>query len=153
MFADDASAALDDKSKNPVWLELVRRAGGPTLGIGRRMLYVALQVAAHDKRITDQAWRGLDAGRKELLLPLATDDRLREGAQHVSKFNLSQANTRHYVAEVLKSSGKPRQVRLTAQRLSSKVEKLRTPRRRRDAEAVGGAPKRARARRAREGAG
>lgn len=126
VFANDAAAALDDKSKNPVWLELVRRAGGPSLRIGRRMLYVAVQVAAHDKRITDQAWRGLDAGRKELLLPLVSEDRLREGAQHVSKFNLSQANTRHYVTEVLKSEGKARGVRLTAPRLLSRVQKLRT---------------------------
>jgi hypothetical protein len=49
------------------------------------MLYVALQLAAYDKRITDQTWRGLDTGRKELLLPLAEDRRLRDAAQHVSR--------------------------------------------------------------------
>jgi hypothetical protein len=70
VFDDDASAALDDKSHNPVWLELVRRAGGPTLSLSRRMLYVALQLAAHDKQITDQAWQRLDAVRKEILLPI-----------------------------------------------------------------------------------
>jgi hypothetical protein len=64
VFDNDASAALDDKGHNPVWLELVRRAGGPTLALSRRMLYVALQVAAHDKQITDQSWQRLDAGRK-----------------------------------------------------------------------------------------
>ncbi len=46
IFKNDAAAALDDRSTNPIWLELVRRAGGPTLRIGRRMLYVALQLAA-----------------------------------------------------------------------------------------------------------
>jgi hypothetical protein len=60
VFGSDASAALDDKSHNPVWLELMRRAGGPTLPLSRRMLYVALQLASHDKQITDQSWRGLD---------------------------------------------------------------------------------------------
>ena len=72
VFRDDASAALDEKTKNPVWVGLVRRAGGPTLRVSRRVLYVAVAIAANDRRITDQAWRGLDGGRKELLLPLRT---------------------------------------------------------------------------------
>jgi hypothetical protein len=65
VFDDDTTAALDGKSKNPVWLELVRRAGGPTLRVSRHLLYVAITIAANDKRITDQAWRGLDGARKE----------------------------------------------------------------------------------------
>jgi hypothetical protein len=125
VFANDPSAALDDKSGNPVWRELVRRAGGPTLRIGRRMLYVALQLAARDKRIADTTWRGLDAGRKELLLPLGDDTRLRDAAQHVSKFNLTQASTRQYVSGLLESSGRPRAVRLTVPRLVGQVKKLR----------------------------
>jgi hypothetical protein len=125
VFHDDASAALDDKSSNAVWRELVRRAGGPTLRIGRRMLYVALQLAARDKRIADTTWRGLDAGRKELLLPLGDDARLRDAAQHVAKFNLTQASTRQYVSGLLESGGKPRAVRLTVPRLVGHVQKLR----------------------------
>lgn len=136
VFKNDAAAALDDKSRNPVWLELVRRAGGPSLRISSKTLYVALQVAAHDKRIGDQAWRGLDAGRKELLLPLATEDRLREAAQHVAKWNLSQSKTRHYVTELMKSDGRSRGVRLTAPRLVARVQTLRT--------ALGGAANRKR---------
>jgi hypothetical protein len=126
IFKDDASAALNEKSKNRVWLDLVRRAGGPTLRIGRRMLYVALDLAAHDKRITDQAWQNLDAGRKELLLPLGDDGRLREAAHHVSKWNLTQKKTRQYVAEALKGTGRSREVRLTVPRLVSRVRTLRT---------------------------
>jgi len=125
VFADDASAAIDEKTKNPVWVELVRRAGGPTLGISRHLLYVSLQLAAHDKRITDQAWRGLDSGRKEILLPLRTDDRLREAAQHVAKFKLTQAKTREYVSETLSEDGRSRQVRLTAPLLAARVRTLR----------------------------
>lgn len=87
VFDNDATVALDEKTKHPVWLELVRRAGGPTLRIGRRMLYVALQVAANDKRITDDTWRRLDAGRKEILLPLDDPRSLRDAAEHVSKFS------------------------------------------------------------------
>ena len=125
IFGGDAAAALDDKSSNVVWRELVRRAGGPTLRIGRRMLYVALQLAARDKRIADTTWRGLDAGRKELLLPLGDDARLREAAQHVAKFNLTQANTRQYVSGLLAATGRARAVRLTMPRLVGHVQKLR----------------------------
>lgn len=125
VFKDDAGEAIDPKTKNPVFRELVRRAGGPTLKISRHMLYVALQLAARDKRIADQSWQGLDAGRKELLLPLGRDDRLREGAQHVSKFNLTHASTREYVAEVLRGDGRPPAVRLTVPRLVQRVQKLR----------------------------
>ena len=36
IFGDDTGEALDRRTKNPVWLELVRRAGGPTLRVSRR---------------------------------------------------------------------------------------------------------------------
>lgn len=126
VFANDAAAALDLRADNPVWLELVRRAGGPTLSISRRLLYVSLHLAARDRRITDQAWRGLDAGRKELLLPLADDERLREAAQHVAKFNLTQPKTRAFVSELLRTQGRPPVARVTAPRLVAQVKKLRT---------------------------
>lgn len=42
VFGGDTSAALDANGKNPVWQELVRRAGGPTLSV---------RIAANDKRI------------------------------------------------------------------------------------------------------
>jgi hypothetical protein len=125
VFDDDASAALDLKSKNPVWTELVRRAGGPSLRVSRKTLYVAVSLAALDKRIGDQSWRGLDSGRKELLLPLGTPERLREAAKHVSRFNLTQPDTRAYVTALLKEQGKERQVRLTAPRLVSRMRTLR----------------------------
>lgn len=125
IFDDDAAAALDNRGNKSVWRELVRRAGGPTLRISRRMLFVALQVAARDKRIADSTWRGLDAGRKELLLPLGEDGRLREAAQHVAKFNLTQAGTREYVRGLLAQEGKAPAVRLTVPRLVGKVEKLK----------------------------
>ncbi|CAN5459543.1 hypothetical protein BH09MYX1_BH09MYX1_66880 [soil metagenome] len=54
VFANDASAALDERTKNPVWTELVRRAGGPTLRVSMRTLYIELRLAAYDHRITDQ---------------------------------------------------------------------------------------------------
>ena len=123
VFGNDAAAALDDRTKNPVWMELVRRSGGPTLRIGQRMLYIAVRLAAYDKRITDQTWRGLDAGRKEILLPLREDRRLRDAAQHVTKFNLTQNKTRTYVGALLAKDGEGR-VRLTAPLLMVRMKKI-----------------------------
>ena len=125
IFHDDAAAALDMSTKNAVFRELVRRAGGPTLKISRHMLYVSVQLAARDKRIADQSWQNLDAGRKELLLPLGTDDRVRQGAQHVSKFNLTHTSTKQYVAEALREGGRAPVVRLTVPRLVQRVQRLR----------------------------
>ncbi len=124
VFANDASSALDDKTKNTVWTELVRRAGGPTLRVGKRTLYVALRLAAYDHRITDQTWRELDAGRKERLLPLHDERRLREAAQHVTKFKLTQVKTEAYVNSLLAESGKSRDVRLTGPVLMGRMKKL-----------------------------
>ena len=125
VFANDAAAALDDRTHNPIWLELVRRAGGPTLRVSPKVLYVALRLAAYDKRITDQTWRGLDSGRKELLLPLREDRRLRDAADHVSKFNLTQTKTRAYVGELLSQTGETPQLRLTGPVLMGRMKKIR----------------------------
>jgi len=125
VFDNDSANALDEKTKNPIWLELVRRAGGPSLRIGRRMLYVSLQVAAYDKRINDESWRRLDAGRKEILLPLDDERLLREAAQHVTAFKLTQTKTRDYVSELLAKEGGTRQVRITAPVLIGRMRKLR----------------------------
>ena len=125
VFADDARAALEDRSDNAVWLELRRRAGGPSLAMSDRMLYVALHLAARDKRIADQAWRGLDAGRKELLLPLGEDDAIREAAHHVARFNLSQPNTRAYVRSLLTKTGRAPALRLTAPRFIARLRGIR----------------------------
>lgn len=125
VFQNDTAAALDEKTRNPIWQELVRRAGGPTLRINRKMLYISVRLAAYDKRISDQTWRGLDAGRKELLLPLREERRLREAAQHVSKFNLTQTKTTEYVNELLAEDGEAPTLRLTAPLLMGRMKKIR----------------------------
>ncbi len=124
VFDNDASEALDNARGNPVWESMIARAGGPTLRLSTRMLSVALHVAAWDKRINDEAWRGLDLGRKELLLPLGDDARLREAAQHVSTLKLTQRATRDFVGTLLAQTG-GRAVRLTAPRLSARVRRFR----------------------------
>ncbi len=125
IFDDDTTEALDRRTKNPVWLELVRRAGGPTLRLSRHMLYVALGMAAWDKRIHDSAFRSLDAGRKELLLPLGDARKLKDAAIHVSKLDLTQTDTRQYVTQLMSEDGKSRQVRWSGKQLATKARKMR----------------------------
>lgn len=125
VFHDDARAALDDKRSNPVWRVLLERAGGPTLRLDKRFLYVSLAIAAHDKRIQDDAWRLLEPGRKELLLPLHDEAAMREGAQHVVRMKLSQRATRAYVRGRLAAKGAPATVRVTASGFRAQVLKFR----------------------------
>jgi hypothetical protein len=132
VFDNDAKKALDEWGRNPVWLELVRRAGGPSLGVSRTVLYAALRLAANDKRLTDQAWQRLDVGRKQLLLPLREVPKLRQAAQHVMKWNLTQAKTREYVTQLRAEDGKKPIARLTRAGLVGRVRKMR--------ESLGGAP-------------
>jgi hypothetical protein len=58
VFSGGTTAALDAKSKNPVWRELLRRAGGPTL-----------------RWLVGGPWSDLDYARTELLLPLGSGPR------------------------------------------------------------------------------
>jgi hypothetical protein len=126
VFGGDTSAALDPKSQNPIWMELVRRAGGPTLHVSTRFLYVALRISAYDKRITDESWRLLDVGRKELLLPLVDVTALREAARHVIKFDLTHKMVQAYVNGQLAEQGDTRAVRWTAPQMQKQLEKLHT---------------------------
>ena len=126
IFNDDASAALDGKRSNPVWHELVRRAGGPTLHLSRKLLYVAIQIAAHDKRINDEAWRKLEPGRKELLLPIGDERVMREAAQRVLAAKMTHRATRAYVQtlrEEFATSEAPS--RITPKSLLSRLRGLR----------------------------
>jgi hypothetical protein len=125
VFDNDAAAAIAHRGANPVWCELRRRAGGPTLHLSERLLYVALLIAAHDKRITDENWRNLEPGRKALLLPLREVDALREAAQHVSALKLSHHATRTYVDSLLEARGRDRKPRFTAASLTRKVRSFR----------------------------
>lgn len=125
VFAGDATQALDPRNKSSVWLDLTRRAGGPTLPIDRYTLSVALRLAAWDKRIADGAWRGLDVFRRELLLPLGDASVMREAAQHVADLKLTHGQTRTYVTALLHEQGKRRQVRVTSRSIVSRVRAFR----------------------------
>ncbi len=122
IFDDDAAAALDTKSENPLWVALLARAGGPTLRISRKVLYVAVEIAARDKRINDDIWRGLEPGRKELLLPLADEAKMRKAAKHVVEMKLSQDKTREYVTELRAADGDAPKLRVTLKRVASRVQ-------------------------------
>ncbi|MFM7299435.1 MAG: hypothetical protein ACKO4Q_19705 [Planctomycetota bacterium] len=125
VFDDDASAALEGRSTNAVWVDLVRRAGGPTLRLNKKLLYVALHIAARDKRITDESWRNLEPGRKALLLPLGDEGLMRGAARHVTSLKLTQRATRKYVTSLLAERGEARAVRVTAPRVTAQVRQFR----------------------------
>jgi hypothetical protein len=125
VFDDDAAAALDDRRLNPVWSDLLARAGGPTLRLSPRLLYVALHIAARDKRITDEAWRALEPGRKQMLLPLGDEGLMREAAQHVTAMKLSQRATHAYVTALLAARGEGRKARVTAPRMAAQLRRFR----------------------------
>jgi len=126
VFGGNPSEALDPKTRNAVWLALVRRAGGPKLPMSSRMLSVALRIAAWDRCIDDVTWRSLDAGRKELLLPLHDAELLARAAHHVSKFDLTHAKTTEYLAELRAAEGRRPVSRMTAPILIARIKRFRT---------------------------
>lgn len=125
VFADDAAAALSARHGNRIWTALLARAGGPTLRVSERVLYVALHIAARDKRINDEAWRALEPGRKELLLPLEDEAMMRKAARHVTSMKLTQRATRAYVRALLAERGTPRALRLTPPRIAAQLRGFR----------------------------
>ncbi|CAN5721219.1 hypothetical protein BH09MYX1_BH09MYX1_00650 [soil metagenome] len=125
VFAHDVSAALERKSKNLIWVELLRHTEGPAPRFNRRMLYVALTIAAWDEQLRNTAFHSLDLARKVLLLPLADEKKLKNAASHVAKLDLTQADTRDYVTQLLAQAGKSRQVRITGKGLAVRAMKLR----------------------------
>ena len=124
VFGDDASQALAGRDRNPVWRSLVERAGGPSLRISVKLLEVAVRIAAHDKRINDDAWRLLEPGRKELLLPLRDEGSMREAAQRVVAMKMSHRATRRFVRERLEGAGRASAPRTTPKRLGRDLAKL-----------------------------
>lgn len=116
VFGDDAAAALEARNENPIWRGLMERAGGPTLRVSERFIEVAVRIAAYDRRINDDSWRLLEPGRKELLLPLAQEDTMREAAKRVVAMKMSQDATRALVRQTLKAQGKKVAVRATPKR-------------------------------------
>lgn len=122
VFADDARAALERRRDNAIWRELLARAGGPTLRLSPRFMHVAITIAAHDKRITDDSWRLLEPARKQLLLPLGDEAAMREAAQHVVKMKLSHRATSVFVRG-LREASKPRA--LTKKQIGARIRAFR----------------------------
>jgi len=121
VFDGDTAAALDDDDQRPVWLELVRRASGRTLGLGRTTLYTCLRVVALDRRLNDGAWRNLDYGRKALLVPLREPAALKRAARHVIELDLPHRQVRDYVASQLADAGRAKQLRVSPTAIGRRV--------------------------------
>ncbi len=105
VFGDDTSAVLEHRYDNPIWVHLLKRAGGSTLRLSPRFLSNALLIATYDKRLNDGSWKALDPGRKEILLPLKADRELRDAAKHVLTANLSTRKTREFVGQLREANG------------------------------------------------
>ncbi len=112
VFEGDAAAALHAAGRDPVWVELARRAGTRALALPPATLYLALRVAAYDARIRSAAWRDLELGRKALLLPLADDELLVLGAETALRDELTHAEVKAWVTAQLAARGRPRRVRV-----------------------------------------
>lgn len=126
LFGSKLAALKDEKtSPNRVWRELRRRAGGPTLKLDDKTVSVCVRIAAWDKAINDEAFRGLDLERKSRLLPLDDADQLRESAQHVAAHKLSLRATERYVRSLRAAKGKAAKARFTPARLSSGLGRVR----------------------------
>lgn len=126
VFKDDTTAALEGKRDNRVWQSLRARAGGPTLRVSEKLLYVAVDIAAHDKRINDDTWRLLEPGRKELLLPLGDEGQMRDAAKRVVAMKISQSATRAYVREMRAATGKKTTPRATGPLLHRRMRRVRS---------------------------
>ncbi len=122
VFESDTRAALSDRSDNAVWLELLRRAGGPTLKLNDKALQNCVRVAAYERRISHGTFRGLDYNTKELLLPLGDEQAIAQAAKHVSDLALSQKAVGKYVDALRREQGKPREPRITVPRLHRLLE-------------------------------
>jgi hypothetical protein len=126
VFHDDATAALEGKRENRVWQSLRARAGGPSLRVSEKLLYVAVDIAAHDKRINDETWRLLEPGRKELLLPLGDERQMRQAAKQVVAMKMSQSATKAYVTEMRAATGKKATSRATGPVLHRRMTRVRS---------------------------
>ena len=122
--SDTALLVSETKSPNPVWRELCRRAGGPTLRMVEATLSTAVRIAAWVKSVNDRAFTDLDPDWKVLLFPLNDADRMREAAQHVSKYKLSFRKTREYLQSLREKGGAKVAVRLTAPRVDQRLDGL-----------------------------
>lgn len=124
VFKDDTTAALEQRNENPVWRALAHRAGGPTLRVSLKFLVVAVRIAAYDKRINDDAWRLLEPGRKELLLPLGDENALRDAAKRVVAMKMSQRATKEFVSQTRAAQGRAKAPRATPKQLASKLARI-----------------------------
>jgi hypothetical protein len=123
VFRRETGWLVDEaKRPNPVWRELRRRAGGPTLALIEPSLSFAVRIAAWDQTINDQAFKDLDPERKKLLLPLKDGDRMREAAQHIAKHQLSYRMTEELVRNLRRKADEAPAVRLTPARLDKRLD-------------------------------
>lgn len=127
VFEDDSTEAIENKRSNPVWHALLDLADGPKLRLSRTSLHLAVQIAAYDKRLNDEAFRALDVTRKRMLLPLGDDRKIRDAAQHVSSVKLTAAATQAYVRAQLAQEGQTPILRMTPKAARARITRAAKP--------------------------
>ena len=127
VFDDDSTEALENKRTNAVWHALLELADGPKLKLSRTSLHLAVQMAAYDKRLNDEAFRALDVTRKRMLLPLGDDNRIRDAAQHVAAMKMTASATQAYVRAQLLAGGEKPILRMTPKAALARVNRAAKP--------------------------
>lgn len=122
---DTTEAAALETSANPIVRELLRRAGGTTLRLSRKIVSESVRIAAYEKAVNDETFSGLDFARKALLLPMRDIDAMREAAQHVAAFKLDEDATEAYVKSKRATEGRPPASRLSPPRAKQALAQLR----------------------------
>lgn len=122
-FAEDHASARDpDAHPTPLYSEIIRRAGGPTLKLNAKVISLWVRIAAWERTITSEEFRRLDFTRKQYLLPLADPKKMADAAEHIVALKLTEADTRAYVATIREGTAAAPVPRLTPRRAGSAID-------------------------------
>lgn len=122
IFEGDTNAMLTpERALNPRYQALLARVDRDDL-LSRPELYELVRFAGWDRKVGGHFWKHLSLEQKKALLPLATQETIRAGAQHAIEFDLDAIQIAAWVRERNKTTGKkPRRRRLTRKTLDRTV--------------------------------
>lgn len=124
-FPEDHKLGRDpEKHATPLYAEVIRRAGGPTLKLSAKAISLWVRIVAWERTITSEEFRRLDFTRKQYLLPLADPKRMADAAEHVLAFKLNEADTRAYAESLRVESGRAPVPRLTPGRANLALDRF-----------------------------
>ena len=121
---DDDPAAVFDRRRPRTFEALLALAGDRRFRIDRRLLSVAVRIAAWDRLIDADVWREFDPGRKEELLPLGDPEVLEVGAREAMTNELSRAQVAQWVEAWRAEHGDRPRRRRRLRAFTGRVERL-----------------------------